>query len=877
MESPQSPQSFTGRARRKRTTRFSVRVGDFAGRWVITVGGIGTILAVLTICVFLVWMVVPLFLPASIQPPTTFSPEWRGKRAVRAEIDEYGMMAWSLFSDGTLQVFRLDNGESLGTHTLFPKANVTAISTPGGRVADPSGGSGDFQALAIGFVDGTVQLGHIGFETTFLKDTPPELRDLAVGRIVGYKGGLVSRTPAGQLRWQQFKSEFAEPIKPEGKPEAVQLIDRADSGRDTIISVVTADGKLRTSSVKRTKNPITDEETIELTGGELTLPTRPDKAPPSHVFVSGIGDNVFLIWRDGNLVRLNTRDVEKPKIAEERNLLDNPSLSVTSAQFLLGRTSLLVGDSSGRVRVWFRVGEPGPASNDGATMVAARDLKGPPSAVTSLASSERSRLFAVGYADGGVRVFFATSEKFVGEAKTQAENQVQGLAFAPKEDGFMALTAAGVWHWDMNPRHPETTWRSLFLPVWYEGYAKPTFAWQTSSASDDYEPKFGFWPLIFGTLKATFYSLLIAVPLALMAAIYTSEFLEPRAKALVKPTIEMMASLPSVVLGFFAAIIFAPFVSRYLSSVMSAFLMVPVASLIGAYVWQFLPEKLALRLARNRFLFLAGATVFGLASSAIAGPALESLLFDGDLKGWLAGQHGSARSGWFVILFPVCAIGTSFAFNEFASPWVRRVTSGRGRAVTAAAALGRFCVMMTIGAASALIFAALLSAVGIDPRASLVGTYIERNALVVGFAMGFAVIPIIYTLAEDALSAVPEHLRAASLGCGATPWQTAHRIIIPAAMSGLFSAVMIGLGRAVGETMIVLMAAGNTPVLDLNIFNGFRTLAANIAVEMPEAPKGGTHYRTLFLAALLLFAMTFLVNTVAEGVRQRFRKRAFQL
>src|SRR5262249_40187471 len=158
--------SFTGRARRKRTTRFSVRFGDFAGRWVITVGGIGTILAVLTICVFLVWIVVPLFLPASIEPPNSFSPEWQGKPAVRTEIDEHGLMAWSLFSDGTIQVFRLDNGESLGTDKLFPKTTVTAISTPGGRAAEP----GDFQALAIGFVDGTVRLGHVGFRTTFLKD-----------------------------------------------------------------------------------------------------------------------------------------------------------------------------------------------------------------------------------------------------------------------------------------------------------------------------------------------------------------------------------------------------------------------------------------------------------------------------------------------------------------------------------------------------------------------------------------------------------------------------------------------------------------------------------------------------------------------------------
>jgi phosphate transport system permease protein len=96
-------------------------------------------------------------------------------------------------------------------------------------------------------------------------------------------------------------------------------------------------------------------------------------------------------------------------------------------------------------------------------------------------------------------------------------------------------------------------------------------------------------------------------------------------------------------------------------------------------------------------------------------------------------------------------------------------------------------------------------------------------------------------------------------------------------MSGLFSAVMIGLGRAVGETMIVLMAAGNTPVLEWNIFNGFRTLSANIAVELPEAAQGSTHFRTLFLAALVLFTMTFILNTVAEVVRMRFRRRAYQL
>ena len=88
---------------------------------------------------------------------------------------------------------------------------------------------------------------------------------------------------------------------------------------------------------------------------------------------------------------------------------------------------------------------------------------------------------------------------------------------------------------------------------------------------------------------------------------------------------------------------------------------------------------------------------------------------------------------------------------------------------------------------------------------------------------------------------------------------------------------MIGLGRAVGETMIVLMAAGNTPIMNWNIFEGFETLSMAIATELPEAAKNSTHYRTLFLAALTLFAITFVVNTVAEVVRQRFRRRAYEL
>ena len=151
--------------------------------------------------------------------------------------------------------------------------------------------------------------------------------------------------------------------------------------------------------------------------------------------------------------------------------------------------------------------------------------------------------------------------------------------------------------------------------------------------------------------------------------------------------------------------------------------------------------------------------------------------------------------------------------------------------------------------------------------------YDQRNALVVGMAMGLAVIPTIFSIAEDAVYSVPRHLINGSLALGATRWQTMTRVVLLTASPGIFSAVIIGLGRSIGETMIVLMATGNTAIMDWNIFEGMRTFAANIAVELPESEVGSSHYRILFLASLVLFALTFFLNSLAELVRQRLRER----
>ena len=151
--------------------------------------------------------------------------------------------------------------------------------------------------------------------------------------------------------------------------------------------------------------------------------------------------------------------------------------------------------------------------------------------------------------------------------------------------------------------------------------------------------------------------------------------------------------------------------------------------------------------------------------------------------------------------------------------------------------------------------------------------YDQRNSILISFGVGFMVIPMVFTLSEDALASVPHSMTAASMALGASRWQTLRRVVLPSASPGIFAALMIGFGRAVGETMVFLMATGNSAQMDFSPFNGMRTLSANIAQEVPEAAVNGTLYRVLFLCAVILFIITFLLNTIAEVVRQRLRRK----
>jgi phosphate transport system permease protein len=855
--------------RREKSTRRSVLLGDKLANVSITVGGLLVIVAVVTIMVFLVSVAIPLAGHGEVREHRVYTLA-SAKQVAWLNADEYTTLAIRVAADGAVSAFHVPTGTYVRSGQLDFAERATAVAGVVTR-----------DQVAFGFADGTVRFGYFGFDMGVVRQAQlPSLRQELAGRDSLSDSTVYREMPTGDYRtvspaWRvdapQQISEFA-----------IIAIDYRVGGtveRPTR-SFVTVDaaGVARISRAVVQRNLMTGAETVRLTSS--TLPTLPAGTVVTRVLMNSAADRVLIATADGTLYRYDARDFSQPVLAETTRAFDGEVAAITSLAYLNAEHAMVVGGSNGAVDVFFRLEQPDAGTTDGYRLVRARSHDNQGAPIVGISEAQRKKSLATLGADGSLWVRHSTSDRTLFRFQRESDpGTAAALMMMPRMDGVLLVDESGqVDAWSYYFPHPETTLRGVFGKLWYEGYSEPTYTWQSSSGTDVFEPKYSLVPLIFGTLKATVYALLFAVPIALLGAIYTSEFLHRKVRATVKPVMEMMESLPTVVLGFIAALVLAPIVEEWIAAVILAFVSIPMGLMLGAFTWQTLPATIALRLGGvPKFLFMIVAILlFGYVAYRL-GPAFERALFYGDFKGWVNGDVGSGLPFLFLVGFPLSFVVVGWSFGRwFGQAWRMKLREC-SREQAGRLDFARWGVFLLVAGALSWALAGLLTLAGYDPRGGVVDTYSQRNALVVGFVMGFAVIPNIYTLAEDALNAVPAHLRAASLASGATPWQTAMWVILPVAASGVFSAVMIGMGRAVGETMIVVMAAGNTPVMDWNVFSGLRTLSANIAVELPEAVKDGTLYRTLFLAALTLFVMTFVINTLAELVRQRFRKRAFQL
>jgi phosphate transport system permease protein len=854
-----------------RRTRRSVLIVDKIAEWGITIGGIAVIAAVFGIMVFLVSVVLPLFGEGEVSARTDVTVAEPIAKPLSVLSDEYNTTGLLVGADGRMSAFHLKTGGKLQPPSL----------DFGGRSATAYSASVDHTEHAFGFEDGSIRFARIGFKAEVL---PPERHPASLQRLNGRDltdGTVVyEQVPGGQLRRISVEAKLDPPVEGSAKGRPVVAVDYRLGGtaeRPTrIFAVLDADGNLSVNLAESKVNMMTRKTTLSVTRADL--PPAPLTSPLRALLVTTQGDQLYVAEQNGRLHRYDIRDFSKPALVETAALFPQ-TVGLAAIRFLIGEQTIVATGGDGSVANFSKLPREGFAAKDGFALVRTRSFDPQGAPVDMLDQSSRGKTFATLDRGGGVWLRHATSERTLVKMQAGSGAPIVAMALAPRDDGLLVIRNDGkASSWEISAPHPETSLRALFGKVWYEGYPAPSFTWQSSSGTDSFEPKLSLVPLVFGTIKATFYALLFAIPIALLAAIYTSEFLHPRIRAAVKPSIEVMASLPSVVLGFIAALILAPVVETWVAAVMLGFAVVPLCLLATSYLWQALPVPVAARLdGLPRLALMILVLSGGLWLSYEASRPLERLLFAGDFKAWARGDGGSATPLLFLILLPLAFLAASWVAQRIAGDRLRALLHELPRSAGAAVDGLRWLATLMLAFVIGWAAASLLAAIGLDARGGLVDTYVQRNALVVGFAMAFAVIPLIYTLAEDALNAVPPHLRAASLACGATPWQTAVRIVLPTAMSGVFAAVMIGMGRAVGETMIVVMAAGNTPLMDWNLFNGLRALSANIAVELPEAPKDGTLYRVLFLAGLVLFVLTFAINTLAETVRLRFRRRAAQM
>ena len=780
---------------------------------VVMIGGISIVCCVMGIFFFVLFQIVPLFYGTSLTQETKISIASADREALVFGADEWTQLPFFIRSSGAFAFYDLTGQRPVQLQEPSMDAEVdhsnmlvaTKQSQSQSKLRAAAYRQED-KGFLLAYEDGTFRFGKVEYEKVFGENESPVVEaSVVVEEAFSLEGSLMMMKDLTQIAYggedeERLLSAYFEKqqqlVLASFTSQSASLFEGSSFALESVrfFHIAATTTTIITNAGLGTKA----DDFIEGIEGKLT-----------HILVRKQADFVLLVDEAGVVHVIDpTGTVVQTFIPFD----DLPDRTIGSAAFIFGDVSVsFVSGTTGDNRIYSLHAQEKlqNAPRFSRTKMFKNKPFGPIT-VDVYAKSTRNKTYLLG-SGKTISLRHSTTEKVLLEKKSlYIEADLQRVLIGDKYNKVLFVDAlGGMYRYDLQSPHPESSLRTFFSRLWYEGFSQPKYSWQSSASSEDYEPKLSMIPLLWGSLKGTLFALLFSIPIAVLSAMYVSQFLHPSVKAVIKPIMEIMASLPSVILGFIGALYIAPLIADSVPSLLLMTIGVPFLFLgmvrIGNLLQSWFAWPRWIRRMASRGLSLVVYGIFTLCFCYVCwhlGPILESVLFVVSLPG--GETIGNFRIWWTQVL--------GFSYEQ-------------------------------------------------------------RNALVVGFTMGFCVVPIIFTIAEDAFSSVPGTLRSASLALGASRWQSAVHVVLPAAMGGIFSAIMIGFGRAVGETMIVLMATGNTPLLDINPFTGMRTLSANIAVELPEAPKHSTLYRSLFLGAFFLFVITFLINTLSEILRQRLRRQ----
>ncbi|MFQ5488754.1 MAG: phosphate ABC transporter permease, partial [Gammaproteobacteria bacterium] len=574
---------------------------DAGARLGVGLGGISVIIAIALIFFYLLTMVLPLFKAPSMAQVAAYPLPGasRDGRTVHLVLDEQLEIGVRYTAAGRVVFFHPGDGKVLAVRQLVPEAYGVPVSF--------SAGDDEGKMVAYGLADGRAILAKLVFD-------------------VSYPGDVRQITP----RIEYPLGESPQVVDLAGRP-LLKLAVQGDEEATTIAAVVPG-GELVLSAFTAEESLLGDE--VEVEAEYSTLPLA--DIHMDYLLLDKMQRMLYVASREGTLAVIE-RDVDGELAILQRLQLLGNGASLSALEFLTGDISLLVGDSHGRITQWFPVQDE--ANRPVLTRIRSFSAG---SAVRAIASEQRRKGFLAATADGRVGLYHTTAERTLLEVPVVAGQALKQVAMAPRANAMLTEDGAGALHfWAIENEHPEISWSSLWGKVWYESYPEPAYIWQSSSASNDFEPKFSLTPLTFGTIKAAFYAMLCAIPLGVMGAIYTAYFMAPRMRQLVKPSIEIMEALPTVILGFLAGLWLAPLLEANLTGVFAVILLLPPGVLLFAWLWQRLPAGLRQRIPEGWDAALLVPVILLIAVLAwLAGPPIEHWLFGGNLPGWLNHELG---------------------------------------------------------------------------------------------------------------------------------------------------------------------------------------------------------------------------------------------